>query len=267
MHFNDEFKDKSVIVTGAAGGIGKETALRFAAAGAKVAVCDVKTRQGKQTADEITKLRGTAFFQELDVADSKAAARAAEKTAEKFGGIDILVNCAGISGSGLRNISKTEDAEWDVTYRVNLKGTANCCKAVYGYLKEQKHGKIINVSSAAGRMPAPGMTPYAASKAAVLNLTRSLASEMAKYSVNVNAVCPGWIWTPIYSDSGPFQQYAEKFGSTPREVFLGMVKNYCPLQREQTVEDIANAILFLASEAAKNITGQAINVDGGAVMS
>jgi NAD(P)-dependent dehydrogenase (short-subunit alcohol dehydrogenase family) len=111
------------------------------------------------------------------------------------------------------------------------------------------------------------MTPYAASKAAVLNLTRSLASEMAKYSVNVNAVCPGWIWTPIYSESGPFQQYAEKFGSTPREAFLGMVKNYCPLQREQTVEDIANAILFLASEAAKNITGQAINVDGGAVMS
>ncbi len=116
-------------------------------------------------------------------------------------------------------------------------------------------------------MPASGMTPYAASKAAVLNLTRSLASEMAGYNVNVNAVCPGWIWTPIYSESGPFQQYAEKFGSTPREVFLGMVKSFCPLKREQTVEDIANAILFLASEAAKNITGQAVNVDGGAVMS
>lgn len=267
MHFNDEFKGQSVIITGAAGGIGKETALRFAFAGARVAICDVKTRQGQQTADEISASGGTAFFQELDVADAQAALRAAEKAVAQFGGIDVLVNCAGIAGQAFKNISRTEEAEWDRTYQVNLKGTANCCKAVYRYFREQKNGKIINVSSVSARMPAAGITPYAASKAAVLNLTRSLAAEMAGFNVNVNAVCPGWIWTPIYSESGPFRHYAEKHGSTAREAFLGMVQRFCPLQREQTEADVANAILFLASAAARNITGQTINVDGGAVMS
>jgi NAD(P)-dependent dehydrogenase (short-subunit alcohol dehydrogenase family) len=179
----------------------------------------------------------------------------------------VLVNCAGVSGKGFRNLSKIEGSEWDLTYKVNLRGTAYCCKAVFDIFKKKKYGKIINVASISGRMPTPGLTHYAASKAGVINLTQSLASEMARYNVNVNAVCPGWIWTPIYNESRSLQRLAEKAGSTPRDMFLGLVERFCPLKREQTEEDIANVILFLASEASRNITGQSINVDGGAVMS
>ncbi|MCF8026486.1 MAG: SDR family oxidoreductase [Desulfobacteraceae bacterium] len=267
MNFGDEFKDMSVIVTGSSGGIGKETALRFAKEGAKVAVCDVKIEAGRRVAEEIKESGHTAFFAELDVTDPGMAENVVKKTTDDFGGIDVLVNCAGVSGNGFRNLSKIEDAEWDRAYQVNLKGTANCCRSVFGIFRKQKHGRIINVASVAGRMPTPGLTHYAASKAAVINLTQSLASEMARYNVNVNAVCPGWIWTPIYSQSRAMRDYAEKLGTTPREAFVSMVESLCPLKREQTEEDIANVILFLSSRVSKNITGQSINVDGGAVMS
>ncbi|MCF8035274.1 MAG: SDR family oxidoreductase [Desulfobacteraceae bacterium] len=266
MHFQNEFQGRSVIVTGSAGGIGKETALHFAREGAKIAICDVKIEAGEETAEQINKSGGNAFFAEMDVSDPAAVDRVVEQTLAKFGGIDVLVNSAGISGSGFRNLSKVADAEWDRTYQVNLRGTAHCCRSVFGVFRKQQHGKIINVSSVAGRMPAPGMTPYAASKAGVISLTQSLAAEMGRYNVNVNALCPGWVWTPIYSQNQELQAYAEKVGSTPRAVFQGMVESLCPLKREQTEADMANVILFLASEAAKNITGQAIHVDGGAVM-
>lgn len=266
MHFGDEFKNQSVVVTGSSGGIGKQTALRFAKEGAKVVVCDMKTEKGMQVAEEIRQSGKTAFFAELDVRDFQAVENLMAKTIETFGGIDVLVNSAGISGGIFRNLSRIEESEWDRTYQVNLRGSANCCKAVFGHFRKQKHGKIINVASVAGRMPAPGMIPYAASKAGVVSLTQSLASELARYNVNVNAVCPGWVWTPIYSQSKPLQEHAEKMGATPRDAFLSMVEAMCPLKREQTQEDMANAILFLASEAAKNITGQSIHVDGGAVM-
>ncbi|MFC1884095.1 SDR family NAD(P)-dependent oxidoreductase [Thermodesulfobacteriota bacterium] len=267
MNFGDDFKEKSIIVTGSSGGLGKETALRFAAEGAKVVVCDVKTELGKETAGEIKESGGTAFFVELDVTEQASVEIMVKKSVEAFGGVDVLVNCAGVSGKGFRNLSKIESSEWDMTYKVNLRGTAYCCKAVFEIFRKQKHGRIVNVASISGRMPTPGLTHYAASKAGVINLTQSLASEMARYSVNVNAVCPGWIWTPIYNESKPLQELAEKMDTTPREVFLGMVERFCPLKREQTEEDIANVILFLASDASKNITGQSINVDGGAVMS
>ena len=267
MNFGEDFKDKSVIVTGSSGGLGKETALRFASEGAKVVVCDVKVELGQETASEINASGGIAIFIALDVTDQASVENMVKETVKAFGGVDVLVNCAGVSGKGFRNLSKIGSEEWDIAYKVNLRGTAYCCKAVFDIFKRQKQGKIINVASISGRMPTPGLTHYAASKAGVINLTQSLASEMAQYKVNVNAVCPGWIWTPIYNESKSLQELAEKMGSTPRDVFLGMVERFCPLKREQTEEDIANIILFLGSNASKNITGQSINVDGGAVMS
>ena len=157
--------------------------------------------------------------------------------------------------------------EWDLTYDVNVKGLMRCCKAVTPIFREKRQGKIVNVSSVSGRMATPGLIHYAASKAAVNNLSKTLAIEMARYNVNVNTVCPGWIWTPIYNESQDVKALAEKMGKTPREFFQGIVEENCPLKREQTEADIANVILFLSSDAAQNITGQAINVDGGAYMS
>lgn len=267
MNFEDDFKGKVAIVTGSAGGLGKETAVRFATAGAKVVICDVKAELGKKTAEEIVAKGGNAVFMELDVSRDGAPMGLVKDVLGRFGGVHILVNSAGVTGKGFRGFINIDVSEWDRTYQVNVKGTVNCCRAVYPFFKNQRAGKIINVASIAGRMPTKGLIHYAASKAAVINFTQTLAAELAPHNINVNAVCPGWIWTPIYNESEDLVKLAEKKGITPREAFLQMVKARCPLQREQTEDDIANTILFLASEAARNITGQSINVDGGAVMS
>ncbi len=267
MNFEDDFKNKVAIITGSAGGLGKETAVRFASAGARVVMCDVKSGQGKKAADEILAKGGDAVFMALDVSKEAAAQDLVKNVVDRFGGVHILVNSAGVTGTGFKSFIKIDVSEWDRTYQVNVKGTVNCCRAVYHIFKNQRAGKIINVASIAGRMPTVGLIHYAASKAAVINLTQTLAAELAPHNINVNAVCPGWIWTPIYNESEDLVKLAEKQGITPREAFLEMVRTRCPMQREQTEEDIANIILFLASESARNITGQSINVDGGAVMS
>jgi NAD(P)-dependent dehydrogenase (short-subunit alcohol dehydrogenase family) len=267
MRFDDEFKDKVIIVTGSAGGLGKETAVKYAEAGAKVVIADLKEDLGKRTAEEINeKFTGKALFSRLDVTVQSSVDEMVQDAINAFGTVDILVNSAGISGKGSRPFHKIELKEWDITYAVNVKGIISCCKAVTEVFQSKQSGKIVNVSSIAGRMPAPGLIHYGASKAAVINLTQTLAVEMARFNVNVNAVCPGWIWTPIYSENEDFKALAQKMGKTPRDLFLDVVNRYCPLRREQTEEDIANTILFLSSESAKNITGQSINVDGGAVM-
>ena len=253
-------------MTGGAGGLGKEAAMRFASSGARVVICDVKTEQGKETSDAISGTGAEATFIETDVSEEVSVVDMVKTALGTFGAVDILVNSAGLAGKGFQNFSKIPLSEWDLTYQVNLKGTVNCCRAVYGIFKKQKSGKIINLASISGQMPTPGLIHYGASKAGVISLTQNLALELAPYNVNVNAVCPGWIWTPIYNESQDLVQLAQKRGTTPRKMFEEIIRTMCPMQREQTEADVANVILFLASEAARNITGQSINVDGGAVM-
>lgn len=261
------FKDKVAVITGAAGGLGKEVAVRFARAGATVVIGDLKETLGEQTAEQIRKDYGTeALFRRLNVTDPASVQDLVDNTTAAFGGIDILVNSAGVSGDGFKPYQKIGMDQWDLAYTVNVKGVVNCCRAVSDIFKAQKSGKIVNVASISGRRATPGLMHYAASKAAVVNLSQTMAVEMARYNVNVNVVCPGWIWTPIYDESGALKEAAQRAGKTPRQFFLDMVDQHCCLKREQTEADIAHAVLFFASDAARNITGQSLNVDGGAAM-
>ena len=266
MDIKFDFTDKVAIITGASGGLGKETAVQFAKAGAKVVIGDVKVELGKQTAEEIKAAGGEAIFVELDVTSKESAENIVKTTVDTYGGVDILVNVAGVPGSGPSSVfTDLTTEQWDLTYKVNLRGQVYCCQAIYDIFKEQKHGKIVNVSSIAGKM-APAQVPhYGASKAASISLTRSLAYDLAPFNINVNGVCPGWIWTPIYNQNPHFDARAAQMNLSARQIFDAMIQKLVPLKREQTEEDIAFTIMYLCSEAAKNITAQNINVDGGAV--
>lgn len=267
MDIQFDFSNKVAIVTGASGGLGKETAVRFAGAGAKVVIGDIKVEAGRKTEQEIIADGGEAIFIELDVTSRESVKHMVKTTVETFHGVDILVNIAGVSGSGdFSAFNELTEEQWDITYNVNLKGQVFCCQAVYDIFRKQGHGKIVNVSSVAAKIPTPAIPHYGASKAASVSLTRSLAHDMARFNVNVNGVCPGWIWTPIYSENPSLDKRAAKAGLTTREMFDNTVKRMVPFRREQTEADIAYTIMFLCSEAARNITAQNINVDGGAVM-
>jgi NAD(P)-dependent dehydrogenase (short-subunit alcohol dehydrogenase family) len=185
---------------------------------------------------------------------------------ENFGQIDILVNNAGVGNAGL--IINHSEEDWEKTMRVNLKGTFLCSRAVAKEMIPRKRGRIVNISSISGKSGEELIGAYCASKFGVIGLTQVLAKELGRYAITVNAVCPGYIWTPMWESLG--QWFKENFPAltqlSPREVFEKRVKSVTPLRRPQEPEDIANLVAFLASEEARNITGQAINVDGGAIM-
>jgi NAD(P)-dependent dehydrogenase (short-subunit alcohol dehydrogenase family) len=189
-------------------------------------------------------------------------------TLDTYGKLDILVNNAGKGGPHLGYpFTRTEKIDWDTSYEVNVRGTFYACKAVYNLFIKQGHGKIINMASISGKTGSSVIPHYSAAKAAVINLTQALAREMAPYNINVNAVCPGLIYTDIWAGLGTM--IGENFpglypNMTSREVFLANIEKNVPMKREQTVDDIANAVMFLCSEAARNITAQALNVCGGA---
>ena len=203
---------------------------------------------------------------ETDVAAKKDVERMVKQSVENFGQVDILVNNAGAGSLGLI-VNQTEE-DWERPIQVNLKGTFLCSQAAAKEMIPRKQGRIINISSVSGKSGEEFIGPYCASKFGVIGLTQTLAKELARYSINVNAVCPGYIWTPMWAEMAKW--FKESFpaleGKSPQEIFENRVKSVTPLRRPQTAEDIANLVAFLVSEEARNITGQAINVDGGAVM-
>lgn len=265
-HVKFDFNGQVVAITGAAGGIGKGIALAFAQAGAFVVLGDLKEEMGHATVDEIRTLGGQARFIQLDVTDQQSAEAFIHSVQQESGRFDILVNGAGVANRHFGNpFTDLPDSDFDLTYNVNVKGVAHTCRAVYPIFRQQGNSRIINLASTVGHSTNTFNVPYAISKAAVLNLTMNLAKEMGVYGVTVNALCPGYIYTPMYEAAAPgiIAKSPGMSGMSAHELVAYFSKMNCATQREQYVEDIANAALFLASDLASNITGVALDVAGG----
>jgi NAD(P)-dependent dehydrogenase (short-subunit alcohol dehydrogenase family) len=260
--------DKIAIVTGAGRGIGRGISLVFAQNGADIVVADINVEDAQSVAAEVEKLGRKALALHVDVTDQESVETMVHEAISRFGRIDILVNNAGVIGAeGWEGRDVSSEEDWDVIYEVNVKSMNRVTRAVIPYMKERRYGKIINISSQAGRQGAPD-NPYAISKAGVISLTQGSATELAPYDINVNAICPGILRTPMWERIAVRQeQFLESSqGLTPTEVFDKNIRERIPLGREQTPEDIGYTAAFLASDYAKNITGQAINVSGGSRM-
>lgn len=264
-----QLKDRIALVTGGARGLGKGIALVLAERGAEVAVCDINMDGAQQTAGEIENIGRKAKAYRVDVTSQDRLREVVEAALSDFGRIDILVNAAGVIGApGFEDTTTSREEDWDLTFDVNVKGTALASDAISPHMRARRFGKIVNIASHAGRGGGGGGGAYGASKAAVIHLTQSYAMDLAPFNINVNVVCPGTIWTPMWERiavrakrNNPEQQRL-----TPREIFDAAILERCPLGREQTPEDIGKAVAFFASDDAMNITGQSLNVNGGTRM-
>lgn len=241
-------ENKSAIVTGGSVGIGAAIALKLAECGANVAIVDRKPKD--ETEEVIRQIetmgrRGLAI--QADVSNHKDAKKMVEAVVKEFGSIDILVNNAGINWDGV--IWKMEEEQWDTVIDVNLKGYFNYISAVAGIFKEQKSGRIVNITSINALRGKFGQANYAASKAGIIGLTKTIAKELGKYGVTSNAVAPGLIETDMMQNAN--EDVREK---AIEEIVLG---------RMGQPEDVANIVAFLCSDLARHITGEVIKVDGG----
>jgi len=243
-------KDKVAVVTGSARGIGKMIAVKLAEAGADIVVSDVIEEDGISTAKEIEASGRNAIFVKTNVSDKDEADTLIRTTIEKMGHFDILVNNAGITRDNL--LMRMSLSEWDSVIAVNLTGAFNCIHAAARPLMKQRSGRIINIASVVGQMGNAGQANYAASKAGIIGLTKSVARELASRNVLVNAVAPGFIQTAM----------TENLPEEAREA----LQNAIPLGRFGFPEDVARAVVFLSGEDSSYMTGQVINVDGGMVM-
>jgi meso-butanediol dehydrogenase/(S,S)-butanediol dehydrogenase/diacetyl reductase len=260
------FAGSTVLVTGAAGGIGKGIALGFGAAGANVVVGDMKKEDGLATVAEIEKLGGRAIFVELNVTDQEAVNAFVRKAVDTYGGVDVLVNSAGVANRVFGDpFTDLLDEDFSRTYEVNVKGMVHTCRAVYDMFRSKGAGRIINVCSVVGHSTNLLNVPYACSKAAALNLTMNLAKELGPSGVTVNALCPGYVYTPMYENAAPamIAKMPALTGRTGKELVEYFATLNCAMKREQTPEDMANGAMFLASDGAKNITGLVLDVAGG----
>ncbi len=240
-------KEKKAIVTGAGQGIGKAIALKMAQEGADVVVVEWNRETGIQTQKEIETLGRRCLFFAVDVADRKQVDQMVAEAIATFGRIDILVNNAGFDRPG--SLLKTKEEDWDAVFGVHLKGTLNCIQAVAPQMIERNYGKIINLSSVWGKRGAVSEISYSTAKAGILGLTKSIARELGRYQINVNAVLPGFILTPTVS------KMAEKYRNI-------IIEN-TPMKRAGQPEEIANVAAFLASDEASFVTGAEIEVSGG----
>ena len=261
--------DRVAIVTGGAGAVGSGISRCLAREGAHIVVADIALEAAEMRAEEIRGTGRRSLVVQADITLEKDCHDLVQASLKEFGRIDILVNNAGHFGErlGLPFTNQTEE-EWDDNYTISVKGPFFLCKAVAPHMMERRSGKIINISSIAAKRDPQIVPAYAAGKNALLTLTRIVAKDLAPYNVNVNAICPGMVWGHFWKRLAPLVAAGEPdfAGMEPRELFEAWFHKSTPLQREQTPEDIGNLAAFLASEEARNITGQTIHVDGGAAM-
>lgn len=257
-------KDKSAVVTGGGKGIGEAIALRLASEGAKVVVADLDPEVAKKVAGTIQAQGGEAVSVACDATNPGAVDALMEKTIQTYGAVDILVNNVG-GGTGIDLVVRSEVEDWDKTVEMNLKSAYLCCRAAARVMIPRKQGRIINMSSISGKQGEPLLGAYCAAKSGVIGFTQTLARELARYNITVNAVCPGYVFTPGWEklaqalkDSQP--ALADK---SLLEIFEARVRSVTPLRRPQEASEIAGLVAYLASYEARSITGQAISIDGG----
>jgi 3-oxoacyl-[acyl-carrier protein] reductase len=244
-------KDKVAVVTGSARGIGKSIAEKLAMAGANVVITDILVEEGQKTAAEIAETyKVETLFMESDVTSSESAQKLADTVIEKFGRVDVLVNNAGITRDMLFLRMKEED--FTKVIEINLKGAFVVTKAFYRQMIKQRSGSIVNMASVVGIMGNAGQVNYSASKGGLIAMTKSLAKEAGARGIRVNAIAPGFIQTEM----------TEVLNEKQQEAFLKGI----PLGIPGKPEDIANTVLFLASDLSSYITGQTISVNGGLLM-
>lgn len=247
----ERVKDKVVIVTGGALGIGKETCILLAKEGAKVAVTDILDEQGEQLVKEISQAGGVSKFWHLNVADESAVKKVISEVVSEFGKLDGIVNNAGIAGVNKPTDELTE-AEWDQVMDINVKGVFFCTKHAIPFLKKNGNGSIVNLSSIYGIIGAGDIPHYHASKGAVRLMSKNDALIYAKDKIRVNSIHPGFIWTPL----------VEEFGKDVPN-FRENLNNLHPLGHAGEPADIGYGIVYLISDEAKFVTGSELVIDGG----
>lgn len=290
-----KLEGKVAIVTGGGQGIGEGIVKCLAEEGADVTIADYNGDNARKVADEVKATGRKALAIKADMTETKNAVRTVKDTLDTFGKIDILVNNVGGHSAAPRRTERPTftdrgDEEWQGYYEQNLKAGIAMCREVIPHYRKQKSGKIVNISSISGRLADFGNMPYTVFKAGIISLTMALAAELAGSNVNVNCICPGHVYTPMWERGavGTYNRIREILAKgeelpamlgrmgidkldiekyTPHELWQKMViERNTPLRREQTIEDMGRAVAFFVSEDAKNITGQTLHVDGGVVM-
>ncbi|MCO0601093.1 3-oxoacyl-ACP reductase FabG [Peribacillus butanolivorans] len=244
-----DLSERVAIVTGGSKGLGSGMAYALAEQGADIVIVSRNQAEGELVAAKIRSMGRKSMALSVDVQDISSINEMVETVTKEFGRIDILINNAGV-GITKFALEVTEE-EWDKVVDTNLKGVFFCAQAVARVMKEQKYGKIINISSLAGVKGSNAMAPYCASKAGVINLTRALAKEWARFNINVNAIAPGYIQTSLNEEE------------LSNESFRNKLLSELPIKRLGELDDLAGTVALLASEASAYMTGQAIIIDGG----
>ena len=249
-----QFKDQSVIVTGASRGIGYAIAMAFAQEGANVAICSTNSEKAQQVAKEISeKTSSMVVGYGVDICQPDQVSEFVASVNQQFTRIDCLVNNAGITRDNL--LLRLSNDEWSSVIDTNLNSLYTITKSTVKIMLKQKYGRIINMASVVGQMGNPGQSNYAAAKGGMIAFTKATAKEFAKKNITVNAIAPGFIETDM----------TKNLKTLPND-YLDNIINNVPMKRLGTPEDVAASVLFLASKSASYITGQVINVDGGLVM-